>query len=110
MKRGDLVTVALAGAYGKPRPALIVQSTLFENLDSVTFLPFTTDILSARIFRVLIMPNTENGLQRPSQVMADKCSTLPRQNVGAVFGRLGTDDLNRVDLALATFLGFARQH
>lgn len=106
MNRGDLVTVAMAGAYGKPRPAVIVQSSLFAHLDSVTFLPFTSEILSAQIFRVLIMPNAENGLEQPSQVMADKCSTLPRQKVGAVFGRLGNDDLNRVDRALAIFLGF----
>jgi hypothetical protein len=26
MRRGDLVTIALQGDYGKPRPALIVQS------------------------------------------------------------------------------------
>ncbi|MFC4487892.1 type II toxin-antitoxin system PemK/MazF family toxin, partial [Tepidiphilus baoligensis] len=26
MQRGDLVTVSLPGDYGKPRPALIVQS------------------------------------------------------------------------------------
>ena len=106
MNRGDLVTVVLAGAYGKPRPAVIVQSPVFEELDSVTFLPFTSEILSTQVFRVLIMPNAENGLLHPSQVMADKCSALPRQKVGAVFGRLGTNDLNRVDRALATFLGF----
>jgi len=106
MNRGDLVTVVLAGPYGKPRPAVIVQSPVFEELDSVTFLPFTGEILSTQVFRVLIMPNAENGLRHPSQVMADKCSTLPRQKVGAVFGRLGTNDLNRVDRALATFLGF----
>lgn len=106
MNRGDLVTVAMAGAYGKPRPAVIVQSPFFADLGSVTFLPFTSEILSTQIFRVLIMPSIENGLQHPSQVMADKCSALPLQKVGAVFGRLGNDDLNRVDRALATFLGF----
>ena len=30
MKRGDLVTIALQGDYGKPRPALVVQSDLFS--------------------------------------------------------------------------------
>jgi mRNA interferase MazF len=29
VRRGDLVTVALPGDYGKPRPALVIQSDLF---------------------------------------------------------------------------------
>ncbi len=36
MKRGDLVTIALPGDYGKPRPALVVQSDLFSEHPSVT--------------------------------------------------------------------------
>ena len=34
MNRGDLVTVALQGEHGKPRPALVIQSDLFANLTS----------------------------------------------------------------------------
>jgi PemK-like, MazF-like toxin of type II toxin-antitoxin system len=30
MKRGDVVVVALPGDFGKPRPALIIQSDLFN--------------------------------------------------------------------------------
>ena len=106
MNRGDLVTVALPGAYGKPRPAVIVQADRFNDLGSVTFVPFTSDLLPAEIFRVMINPSSENGLQTPSQVMTDKCSTLPLAKVGSVFGHLGATDLGRVDRALAAFLGF----
>jgi mRNA interferase MazF len=106
MNRGDLVTVALPGAYGKPRPAVVVQADQFNHLGSITFLPFTSDVLPAEIFRILIDPSAENGLQAPSQVMADKCSALPLTKVGYVFGRLGAGDLGRVDRALAAFLGF----
>jgi mRNA interferase MazF len=105
MNRGDLVTVALPGAYGKPRPAVIVQADRFNHLGSITFLPFTSDLLPAEIFRIMINPTAENGLQEPSQVMADKCSTLPLAKVGYVFGRLGATDLGRVDRAFAAFLG-----
>jgi mRNA interferase MazF len=107
MNRGDLVTVALPGAYGKPRPAVVVQADRFNHLGSITFLPFTSEVLSAKTFRLLIYPSSENGLQAPSQIMADKCSTLPLTKVGAVFGRLGAADLGRVDRALTLFLGFA---
>jgi mRNA interferase MazF len=107
MNRGDLVTVGLPGAYGKPRPAVIVQADRFNHLGSITFLPFTSDLLPAEIFRILINPSAENGLQAASQIMADKCSTLPLTKVGYVFGRLGATDLGRVERALAAFLGFA---
>jgi len=81
--------VALPGAYGKPRPAVVVQADRFNHLGSIIFLPFTSDLLPAEIFR-----------------MADKCSTLPLVKVGSIFGRLGATDLGRVDRALAAFLGF----
>jgi mRNA interferase MazF len=107
MNRGDLVTVALPGAYGKPRPAVVIRADRFSHLGSITFLPFTSDLLPAEIFRIMIDPTAENGLQTPSQVMADKCSTLPLTKVGAVFGRLDDNAMGRIDRALAAFLGFA---
>lgn len=106
MKRGDLVTVVLAGAYGKPRPAVIVQSDRYEAMESVTFLPMTSVVLPKQVFRITVDPTAENGLQTQSQIMADKCSTLPLAKVGKVFGRLGAADQVRVDRALAAFLGF----
>jgi mRNA interferase MazF len=32
MRRGQFVTVAAPGDYGKPRPALVIQSELFDEL------------------------------------------------------------------------------
>lgn len=107
MRRGDLVTAVLAGAYGKPRPAVIVQSDIFSDLASVTVLPLTSDVLPARTFRITVEATPENGLQMQSQVLADKCSTLPVTKIGRVFGRLSDADQTRVDQALAIFLGFA---
>ncbi|KIZ44002.1 MULTISPECIES: type II toxin-antitoxin system PemK/MazF family toxin [Rhodopseudomonas] len=106
MRRGDLVTVAMSGPYGKPRPAVIIQADSFEHVQSVTFLPLTSDITEALTFRVLIEPSSENRLRATSQVMADKCSTLPRNKVGDVFGRLTDSDMTAVNRALAIFLGF----
>ena len=36
MRRGDLVTIALSGDFGKPRPALIIQSDQFDQTGTVT--------------------------------------------------------------------------
>jgi len=42
MRRGQFVVVATSGDYGKPRPALVVQSDLFAELPSVAICPLTT--------------------------------------------------------------------
>lgn len=47
MRRGDLVTVALQGDFGKPRPALIIQSDLFDAHPSLTILPVTSELRAA---------------------------------------------------------------
>ena len=42
MKRGDLITVAVSGDYGKPRPALVIQSDFLADTDSVLVCLLTT--------------------------------------------------------------------
>ena len=105
MKRGDLVTVALPGAYGKPRPAVVIQSDFFEALPSLTLLPVTGELREAQLFRVTLRPSVVNGLRKPSQVMVDKAQTVPRDKVGEPFGRLDERDLMAVTRALAVFMG-----
>src|SRR5262249_62352324 len=64
MRRGDVVTVAAAGDYGKPRPAVIVQSDAFpENHASVVVCQMTSDIVDAPDFRVTIDPSEGNRLR-----------------------------------------------
>lgn len=105
MKRGDVVTVAIQGDYGKPRPAVVVQSDLFnETHPSVTLLPLTSTIVDAPLVRLTIDPGRENGLTRVSQVMVDKAITLPRDKVGEPIGRLDEEVMIRVTRALAMWL------
>ncbi|MGO8756945.1 MAG: type II toxin-antitoxin system PemK/MazF family toxin [Terracidiphilus sp.] len=105
MKRGDLVPVVLAGAYGKPRPALVIQDDLFARLPSVTVLPVTTELRSVETFRVAVSPTEKNGLRAPSQIMVDKAHTIPRDKAGARFGELEARTMKEVDRSLAVFLG-----
>ncbi len=107
MRRGDIVTILLPGAYGKPRPALVVQSGLYDTLASVTVLPVTGELRTAPLLRISIEPNTDNGLQKKSQVMVDKAQTVPRDKVCGIIGRLHEDTLVSVDRALAVFFGIA---
>ena len=107
MRRGDLVTVALQGDLGKPRPALVIQSDLFDAHPSVAILPVTSELRDAPLFRILVNPTEQNGLTKPSQVMVDKPQSVAREKVGAVFGRLDDETMLAVNRALAVFLGFA---
>lgn len=107
MRRGDLVTIALTGDFGKPRPALVVQSDQFAGTGSVTVLLLSSTLLDAPLIRLDIEPSPENGLRQPSQIMIDKPMTVKRERVGAVFGHLGDSDMVAVTRALAVFLGFA---
>lgn len=105
MRRGDLVSIALQGDYGKPRPALIVQSDLFAEHPSVTILPVTSELRDTPLFRVLIEPTEINGLRKSSQVMVDKVQTISREKLGDIFGRVTEEDMLAVSRALAVFLG-----
>ena len=107
MKRGDLVTVALQGEQGKPRPALIIQANAFADLSAVTVLPITGTLVDAPLVRVLVEPTASNGLTKPSQVMVDKPQTPLRTKIGPAFGHLDDAAMVAVNRALAVFLGLA---
>jgi mRNA interferase MazF len=107
VKRGDLVVVALQGDYGKPRPALVVQSDLFDGHPSLTIAPVTSSIADAPLFRVTIEPTPSNGLRAVSQVMVDKLTTIRRDRVAQTLGSLPDDAMLRVNRALVLWLGIA---
>ena len=108
MRRGDVVTVAAAGDYGKPRPAVIVQTDAFpESHASVVVCQLTSALADAPDFRVTIDPGPENGLRLTSQVMADKPVTVRRERIGRKIGSLGNQDMARLGAALAFVLGLA---
>jgi mRNA interferase MazF len=104
MKRGDLVTIAISGDYGKPRPALVVQADIFAALTAVTVLQMTSDIHDEHLVRIHVLPSAGNGLRKPSQVMIDRSMTVPRAKIGAPFGRLDDESMLAVNRALSSFL------
>jgi mRNA interferase MazF len=108
MRRGDVVVVAAAGDYGKPRPAVVVQSDAFpESHASVVICQLTSELADAPDFRVTIEPTLENGLRTISQIMADKPTTIRRERVGQLIGRLGAEEIGRLNVALAFVMGLA---
>ena len=106
MVRGQFVTVATPGDYGKPRPALIVQSDLFAELPSVVICPLTTTIRGdADQFRLEVEPTPQNGLRSLSQIAIDKITVIPVDKIGQQIGQADDALLLRVNRALALFLG-----
>src|SRR6267142_5944206 len=96
MKRGDVVTVAAAGDYGKPRPAVIVQTDAFPaSHASVVVCQMTSECSDAPDFRVTVDPTATNGLRVRSQVMADKPVTIRRERIGRRIGHLDDQDIAR---------------
>lgn len=106
MRRGTVVVVAAKGAYtGKPRPALVVQSDLFNPThQSVTICPITSDCVDAPLFRVPLPPGERTGLKSPSQIMVDKIVSVPRSSIGNEIGHCNEDELIAAEAALRRWL------
>jgi mRNA interferase MazF len=108
IKRGDVVTVAAPGDYGKPRPSIVVQTDAFSSAHaSVVICQMTSELTDAPDFRITVEPSQRNGLRLPSQVMADKPVAVRRERIGRIIGRLETDDISRLNSALAFVMGLA---
>lgn len=108
MNRGELWTVA-GGVYAsKPRPALIVQDDVFDATLSVTVAPLTSTLVEAPLVRIRIGSSPLSGLERDSDVMIDKLTTVRRTNVVRRVGRITAEQLTEVEHALMAFLGLAR--
>lgn len=108
MSRGDFVTIAMQGDFGKPRPALVIQSDQFNEHATVTVLLVSGTLVDAPLLRVVIQPSEINGLQKPSQVMIDKAMTVKRDKLGEAFGSASDEVMLEVGRCLAVFLGIAK--
>jgi mRNA interferase MazF len=107
VNRGDLVTIAMPGDFGKPRPALVIQSDQFDQTATVTVLLVTGTLVDAPLIRTTIEPTTTNGLRKRSQVMVDKAMSVKRDKIGATMGHLDAEAMLAVTRALAVFFAIA---
>lgn len=106
MKRGTIVVVAARGAYtGKPRPALVVQSDLFNPTHaSITICPITSDCVDAPLFRFTLPPGSRTGLKRVSQVMIDKIVSVPCSSISEEIGECDAREVEGVEDGLRRWL------
>jgi mRNA interferase MazF len=104
--RGDIVTVALQGDHGKPRPAVIIQSDQLQASTHVALLLLTSFPADAPLLRIAVQPTAETGLLMTCYVMLDRITTAPRNKVGRVIGRLDDATMLSITRSLAVVLGF----
>lgn len=96
------------GDYGKPRPAVIVQSDLFNTTHaSLLVCLLTTELIDAPLFRLPLAPTLANGLREASQIMVDKLLALPRARVRDRIGTADDETMLGLNRALALMLGLA---
>ncbi|MDE8348444.1 MAG: type II toxin-antitoxin system PemK/MazF family toxin [Acidocella sp.] len=107
MKRGDLVTVAVSGDYGKPRPALVIQSDAIDGTESVLVCLLTTTLRDAPLHRLPLTAGEKTGLRQASQVMVDKIFAIRRDKCGAVIGRIDQATILALDRLLMFVVGVA---
>jgi mRNA interferase MazF len=107
--RGDIVIVSAPGDYGKPRPALVLQSNVFSATESVVVALITSaQHPEAPLFRKAVVPCDGNGLRQASDVMIDKLVSLPRKKLSKAIGHLSSTEMASITASLALFLGMER--
>jgi mRNA interferase MazF len=109
VKRGDVAIVSAPGDYGKPRPAVVVQSNHLTQagLESVVVCLLTSQTGTAPAFRVELEPTADNGLKVQSQIMVEKLLTVRVSRIARIIGRLDDERLLQLNRTLAFVLGLA---
>ena len=107
MKRGDVITVAPPGDFGKPRPAVVVQSDWLRTNSSVLVAPCTSTLSDAPLYRLAVEPSETNGLKLPAQIRVDKITPVLRIKCGAAIGVLDQSTLIDLNHMLSVVVGIA---
>ena len=106
MKRGEIWIITGRDEFlTKPRPAIILQGDLTEDLGTVTVCPLTTDQEHGSSIRIPINPSERNGLDFPSRIMVDRIATVRKARLSTQIGELEADAMRDLSRAIALFLG-----
>jgi len=108
MRRGEIWTVSGGPDFlAKTRPAVIVQSDAFSEIDSVTVCPITSHDLAVPLLRLALQPDETNGLRLASRVMIDKVATMSRAKLGKRVGVVPDEQMAQISRLLIDFLALA---
>lgn len=107
MRRGDIVTIAAPGAYGKPRPTVVIQGDSLNQSDpsSTNVALMTSALVDAPLLRLTVPANDDTGLRTTSQIQVNRILTLPVAEVGQAIGRLNDQQMVELNRLLAVVIG-----
>jgi len=107
MQRGEIVTVAAPGDYGKPRPAVVIQGDILNqaNARSTIVALMTSSIVDAPLLRLTINPAETNGLKKASQIQVNRILTLPTEKIEQYIGKLTETEVATLNRILAIVIG-----
>ncbi len=90
----------------KPRPAIIISGTFFNQRRKVTVLPITSIAPDNRLLPVVvpIEPNSNNGLTTNSFIVCVDPMTFDKQRLVKQLGILSTDKIRQVQSILCSYL------
>ncbi len=100
LERGDVVTAMFF--KDKPRTGVVVRSSAYAASENVTLCPITSTLAGGPL-RVLVRPGA-SGLNKESEVMPYRITTLPGQRVGKVIGRLSKGEIDQINAVLREWL------
>ncbi|ABY71938.1 PEMK-like protein [Rickettsia rickettsii] len=66
----------ISGDYGKPHPAVVVQSNLYKNHPSITVCLHNRFNRCPTTFHLLLTPTELNGFNLESHIMVDEISAI----------------------------------
>jgi len=97
---------AIGTEIRKPRPAMIVSGTLFNQRRKVTVLPITSNAPDNRLLPVVvpIEPHPTNGLTTDSFIICVDPITFDKQRLVQQLGILSTDKIRQVKSILYSYL------
>jgi mRNA interferase MazF len=105
LKRGDIVLVVFTGEFGKPRPALVIQTNTAFPSEYITCIPITGTLRRVPDVRIPIQPTQQNGLTKPSELMVDLVQTASLSRFRNVIGVVETETMMLVERSLSLHLG-----
>lgn len=102
------MVMVLPKEFGKPRPALVIQSDAFPHTENITVLPITSQVVEELTMqRFMVEPSKQNGLKIRSQIRLDAATTTRRAKIGKRIGKLDDSQMLEVGRSLTVFLGLA---
>ena len=97
----------MAGDYGKPRPAVVIQTDKVGITDTILVCLISSDLQDLSSIRIDVEATVSSGLERNSQVMVEKIYAIAKVKCRKHIGQIPAAVRERLDHALFNMIGLA---